>query len=122
MDMKKILIAVSILLLTGCSTVDKVKEMWPRPHDPVMVSAYVDLEKHLEGVSCKSKEGIDPALHKADWLNRYAEFRKEPQRVSTKAIVDNLEKAKKAPELVCDRWLMLSKTRMKIIKESWSGR
>lgn len=122
MDMKKILIAVSILLLTGCSTVDKVKEMWPRPHDPVMVSAYVDLEKHLEGVSCKSKEGIDPALHKADWLNRYAEFRKEPQRVSTKAIVDNLEKAKKAPELVCDRWLTLSKTRMKIIKESWSGR
>ena len=122
MDMKKILIAVSILLLTGCSTVDKVKEMWPRPHDPVMVSVYVDLEKHLESVSCKSKEGFDPALQKADWLNRYAEFRKEPQRVSTKAIVDNLEKAKKAPELVCDRWLTLSKTRMKIIKESWSGR
>ena len=48
MDIKKILIAVSILLLTGCSTVDKVKEMWPRPHDPVMVSAYVDLEKNLE--------------------------------------------------------------------------
>ena len=122
MDIKKILIAVSILLLTGCSTVDKVKEMWPRPHDPVMVSAYVDLEKHLEGVSCKSKEGIDPALQKADWLNRYAEFRLDPQRISTKAIVENLEKAKKAPELVCDRWVTLSKTRMKIIKESWSGR
>ena len=41
---------------------------------------------------------------------------------AAQAIVDNLEKAKKAPELVCDRWLTLSKTRMKIIKESWSGR
>ncbi len=78
--------------------------------------------EHLDVVSCKSKESIDPALSKADWLNRYAEFRSDPQRISTKAIVDNLEKAKKAPDLVCERWLTLSKTRMKIIKESWSGR
>ena len=119
--MKKIIL-ISVLLLSGCSTVDKVKEMWPRPHDPVMVSAYVDLEKHLENVSCKSKESIDPAMNKADWLNRYAEFRSDPQRISTKAIVENLDKAKKAPELVCERWVTLSKTRMKIIKESWSGR
>lgn len=116
------LILISVLLLSGCSTVDKVKEMWPRAHDPVMVSTYIDLEKHLEDVSCKSKESIDPAILKADWLNRYTEFRGDPQRISTKAILENLEKAKKAPELVCDRWVTLSKTRMKIIKESWSGR
>jgi hypothetical protein len=116
------LILISVLLLSGCSTVDKVKEMWPRAHDPVMVSTYIDLEKHLEEVSCKSKESIDPAILKADWLNRYTEFRGDPQRISTKAILENLEKAKKAPELVCDRWVTLSKTRMKIIKESWSGR
>ena len=122
MGMKKLFLLVSLFLLTGCSTVDKVKEMWPKPHDPVMVGAYIDLEKQLENISCKSKESIDPALGKSDWLNRYAEFRNEPQRVSTKAILDNLEKAKKAPELVCDRWVTLSKTRMKIIKESWSGR
>ena len=119
--MKKLLL-ILVLVLSGCTTIDKVKEMWPRPHDPVMVSVYVDLEKHLESISCKSKEGIDPAIVKADWLNRYAEFRGEPQRVSTKAILENLEKAKKAPELVCERWVTLSKTRMKIIKESWSGR
>jgi len=116
------LILISVLLLSGCSTVDKVKEMWPRAHDPVMVSTYIDLEKHLEEVSCKSKDSIDPAILKADWLNRYTEFRGDPQRISTKAILENLEKAKKAPELVCDRWVTLSKTRMKIIKESWSGR
>ena len=118
----KALILITVLLLSGCSTVDKVKEMWPRAHDPVMVSTYIDLEKQLEIVSCKSKESIDPAILKADWLNRYAEFRVDPQRISTKAILDNLEKAKKAPELVCERWVSLSKTRMKVIKESWSGR
>ena len=121
MDIRKLLL-VTLVLLTGCSTVEKVKEIWPRDHDPAMVSAYIDLEKHLEDVSCKSKESIDPAMSKADWLNRYAEFRKDPQRISTKAILENLEKAKKAPELVCDRWVSLSKTRMKTIKESWSGR
>ena len=119
--MKRLLL-ITTLLLSGCSSVDKVKEMWPKPHDPVMVGAYIDLEKQLEDVSCKSKESMEPAIHKADWLNRYTEFRNEPQRVSTKAILENLEKAKKSPELVCDRWVTLSKTRMKIIKESWSGR
>lgn len=119
--MKKLLL-LTVVVLSGCSTVDKVKEMWPRDHDPALVSNYVDLEKNLETVSCKTKENFDPAIQKADWLNRYAEFRKDPQRISTKAILENLEKAKKAPELVCDRWVTLSKTRMKIIKESWSGR
>ena len=118
----KALILISVLLLSGCSTVDKVREMWPRAHDPVMVSTYIDLEKQLEIVSCKSKESIDPAIVKADWLNRYTEFRGDPQRISTKAILDNLEKAKKAPDMVCDRWISLSKTRMKVIKEAWSGR
>lgn len=116
------LILVAVLFLSGCSTVDKVKEMWPRQHDPVLVGNYIDLERYLDNVSCKSKESFDPAIIKADWLNRYAQFRKEPQRVSIKAIFDNLEKAKKAPELVCERWVTLSKTRMKIIKDTWSGR
>ena len=120
--MKKIILITAVLILSGCSTVDKVKEMWPRPHDPVLVGNYIDLERYLENISCKSKESIEPAIYKADWLNRYAQFRKEPQRVSTKAILENLEKAKKAPELVCERWVTLSKTRMKIIKETWSGR
>jgi hypothetical protein len=116
------LILVAVLLLSGCTTVDKVKEMWPRAHDPVLVGNYIDLDLYLENVNCKTKDGFDSAIVKATWLNRYAEFRKEPQRVSTKAILENLEKAKKAPELVCDRWVTLSKTRMKIIKETWSGR
>jgi hypothetical protein len=120
--MKTILLVSLTVLLTGCATVDKVKEMWPRAHDPVLVSNYIDLERNLDSINCKSKESLDPAILKADWLNRYAEFRREPQRVSTKAILENLEKAKKAPELVCERWVTLSKTRMKIIKETWSGR
>lgn len=116
------MLLTSLIFLSGCATVDKVKEMWPRAHDPVLVGNYIDLDLQLENVNCKTKDGFDNAIVKATWLNRYAEFRSEPQRVSTKAILENLEKAKKAPELVCERWVTLSKTRMKIIKETWSGR
>jgi len=119
---KKLFLACMIVGLSGCAVVEKVKQVWPRAHDPALVSGYVDLEGELSKVSCKEKETIKPAKSKAEWLNRYAEFRNDPQQVSTKAIVDNLDKATVASEAVCDKWINLSKTRMSIIKEAWSGR
>ena len=38
----KLFLLSFILVLSGCSTVDKVKEMWPRAHDPVLVGNYID--------------------------------------------------------------------------------
>lgn len=120
--MKYLIAAGCMVLLTGCATVDKVKEIWPRAHDPSMVSGYVNLSVSLDKVDCKIKDSIEPAIKDADWLNRYAEFRKDPQRISTKGIVDNLTKAKEGNEAACNRWINLSKTRMKIIQEAWRGR
>ena len=120
--MKKLFLLCMIVSLSGCAVVEKVKQVWPRAHDPALVSGYVDLESELSKVSCKEKETIKPAKSKAEWLNKYAEFRNDPQQVSTKAIVDNFDKATVASEAVCDRWINLSKTRMSIIKEAWSGR
>jgi hypothetical protein len=119
---KKLFLLCMIVSLSGCAVVEKVKQVWPRAHDPALVSGYVDLESELSKVSCKEKETIKPAKSKAEWLNKYAEFRNDPQQVSTKAIVDNFDKATIASEAVCDRWINLSKTRMSIIKEAWSGR
>ena len=45
--MKKLII-IAVLFLSGCSTIDKIKEVWPRAHDPVMVGAYIDLDKHID--------------------------------------------------------------------------
>lgn len=120
--MRTLIIVGCISLLTGCAAVDKVKEIWPRAHDPSLVSGFVNLNLSLDRVDCKAKETIDVAAKDADWLNRYAEFRKDPQKVSTKGIVDNLQKAKEGNEAACQRWVNLSKTRMKIIQEAWSGR
>ena len=120
--MKKILLLSFLTLLTGCSTLDKVKELWPRAHDPILVEKYIDLDLKLNNVSCENKETIIIAKEHAEWLNKYAEFRKDPQKVSTKAIFENLEKANTGSINVCQRWISLSKIRMTTIKEAWSGR
>ena len=120
--MKKFIIIPFLVLLTGCSTVDKVKQIWPRAHDPALAGGLITLSVKLDAVNCKEKTGIEEARKDADWLNRYTEFRDDPQKVSTKGILDNLDKAKDANEAACNRWLNLSKTRIKIIQQSWSGR
>ena len=39
----KIIASVALLtILSGCATIDEVNELWPRPHDPAMVSAFVE--------------------------------------------------------------------------------
>lgn len=122
--MKKIiLIALTATVLTGCaSTIDKVKQVWPRAHDPALVTGFVNLQITLDNAKCDNKQSIAQAGIHADWLNRYAEFRNDPQKVSTKAILENLEKAAKSEAAVCQRWLNLSNTRMKVIQQAWSGR
>jgi hypothetical protein len=120
--MKRFIIISAVMMLSGCAAIDKVKEIWPRDHDSALVSGFVNLQVSLEKADCSNKETILDAKKHADWLNRYAEFRNDPQRISTKGILDNLDKAIDGSEAVCKRWINLSKTRMDIIKGSWSGR
>lgn len=128
--MKKIALMLPMLLLTGCtalllagcSTIASVQSIWPRDHDPALVSGYIQLQINLEKVDCVKKDSFTQALADADWLNRYAEFRDDPQKVSTKAVLENLKKASQSGEVACKRWVNLSNISLKTIKESWSGR
>lgn len=108
--------------LTGCAVVDKVKDYWPRDHDPALVSAYINLERELESASCTNQVGLISMVSIADWIDRYAQFRNDPQKIATNNIKVNLEKAANSSEAVCKRYLNLTKVNMKLIKESWSGR
>lgn len=117
--MKKIIIASLIVFLSGCSTIEKY---WPRPHDSALVATYVNVEVSIENANCSTKDGMDVAIKHADWLNRYATFRNDPQKDATKTLLENLQKAKAGNEAVCNRWINLSKISMKVIKKSWEGR
>lgn len=109
-------------MLTGCAVIDKAKNLWPRDHDPIMVSAYIDLQISLESASCIDKFTISDSLMLADWLNRYSIFRNDPQKVTTEAIVLNLKKASEASDAACKRYVNLANINMKNLKESWSKR
>ena len=108
--------------LSGCAALIGLKTIWPKNHDPALVSNYVQLSISLEKVDCNKKETFNQAIIDADWLNRYAEFRNDSQKVSTKAIHDNLKKASESGEVACKRWVNLSNISMKTIKDSWGGR
>lgn len=120
--MKIIAIVALTAVLSGCATVDKVKQLWPRAHDPALVAGFVDLEQKLAKVDCSNKTSINEALFKADWLNKYAYFREDPHMVTTNTVVINLNKAAAAEEAACKRWINLVNINMKTLKQSWGSR
>lgn len=121
--MTKILsILVLSFSLSGCAAIAYVSKIWPKDHDPAMISSFVNLSIALDNADCDNKQTLKAVQKEADWLNRYAEVRDDPQKVSTKAILDNIDKAMAAEGTTCQRWVNLSKTRMKIIQQAWSGR
>lgn len=121
--MKIVAALVIVTTLTGCAVVEKVSAIWPRDHDSALVSGWVDLDIALTNANCKDKSTLDPAVSISDWLNRYAQFRNDPQQITTKLVNDNLNKAKATSnEIMCEKYVKLSIINMKTIKNSWSGR
>lgn len=108
--------------LSGCATVNKIKDYWPRDHDPALVSMYINLEKELEKLSCDNQDKFYVSIEIADWINRYSEFRNDPQKVATKNVRDNLEKASKSSPAACKSYVTLAKINIDLIKDSWSKR
>lgn len=122
--MKNLINSVLIaMLLSGCSAVSTVKKYWPREHDPALASAYVTTKIGTESISCKDKTTWTATEQQARWLNEYAVFRDDPQVESTRAIVENLEKARGTQsERACEIWLDLVKQRIVVLNKAWSGR
>lgn len=122
----KYILGIVIIFLIGCDTIkaplDKVKSMIPRKHDSALVAGFIDLDVSLEKIDCKDKQNFEEAVMDAQWLHRYALFKKDPQIENTEAIMVNLEKAETASEGACSRWLNLSKTRMDVLRQAWSTR
>ena len=120
--MKLFISLIAVYFVTGCSTISQYKELWPRDHDPSLVAGYVDLQQKLDAVECSDKNTVNEAIFRADWLNKYAYFRKDPQRVTTNTIVQNLNKAAATEEAACKRWINLANINMKTLQKSWSAR
>lgn len=122
--MKNLINSVLVVaLLSGCAAIDNVKKYWPREHDSALASAYVTTKMATDTIDCTDKSDWTTTEYQARWLNEYAKFRNDPQQESTKAIVENLEKAKTTQSTkACEIWLDLVKQRLVVLNKAWSGR
>lgn len=118
-----LVLVLIISLLQGCTAVALATKYWPRDHDPALASAYVSAKIGAESISCKDKTTWTQTEYQARWLNEYAVFRADTQVESTRAIVENLEKARTTQsDKACEIWLELVKQRLVVLNKAWSGR
>jgi uncharacterized protein YceK len=117
--MKKLVLLIAIVALTGCSS---IKKYWPRSHDPVLFDHLVAVDIAVEQVDCD----------KADWnkvraaalhLNRYAEWRQDPQAENLKGLSAHADRmAKGGSKAFCEIGKKTGRARIEAAKSAWEGR
>lgn len=119
--MKKLLIGLLILSLTGCSSIVK---LLPKQYDPVMGSMYIGLKIEVSDLNCKDNFVDKWAIAQFDAkkLAEYSKFRKDPQADNVASVEKNLNSAYGSSPAVCDNFLKIAKLRLEVLNTAWSGR
>ena len=117
--MKKLIIVLSFVYLTGCSTIASI---WPKPHDPVMFDHAVSIKVKMDQINCSNRDWGD-LIDRVHHLKVYTELRNDPQSKAIGQLEEALTKAKgSSNEKFCDSILKLNKTRIDIVQDAWKGR
>lgn len=117
--MKTILLSLTFVLLTGCST---ISNFWPKPHDSEMFGMLVDVKIGVDSLNCENKEWTD-VQNKTNRLKVYTQLRKDPQADSIAKLSEALEKAKTTTnKTFCESIIKLNKTRIDVVVDAWRGR
>lgn len=121
MFMRIITLLVTAVLLTGCST---VKKYWPRAHDPVLVSSWVDVKMAVDRVDCSQKDtGWSLAKDPAQRLYLLADFRADPQRDNLKGLRDHIDRMTQGgSKTFCELGKRTADARLSAAKTAWEGR
>jgi hypothetical protein len=120
--MKKIILGLSILLLSGCSTIQEVKKYWPKDHDPVMFNHLVSADISIEHQNCE-QPSWDKVLPVTEQLSKYAEWRKDPQTDNLKGLHLHIERMNKGgSKMFCEIGKKTAKQRIEAAKSAWEGR
>ena len=118
--MKKIIVVLSIVYLTGCST---IASLWPKPHDPVAFDNLVYIQVDLNKATCAEPKNWDNLLDRVHHLKIYTKLRNDPQAPAVASLEEALLKAYNSKnEKFCDSILKLNKTRIEVVQDAWKGR
>ena len=113
------------VIMSGCAVVDRVREIWPRAHDPVMVEMWVNTNLALSRVDCDATPtGWAVVAEQSQRLAQYTNFREDPQAKNIKALYDHA--AKMAEPTVkpafCKLGIKTAEQRLAAARSAWAGR
>lgn len=122
--MKTIFALILVSLLSGCAVVDKVKQMWPRDHDPVLVDRWVAVSLAVERVDCAATPtGWSDVVVPAEHLARLTEFRNDPQAKNMRGLADHaVRMSKGGSKTFCELGKKTAGQRLAAAKSAWEGR
>lgn len=120
--MKLISVIILSTVLSGCAVVDTVKKYWPRSHDPVMFDHLIAVDIAIEQVDCDKPDWSkvqQAALH----LNRYAEWRKDPQQENLKGLSAHADRMSKGgSKTFCEIGKKTGRGRIDAARTAWENR
>jgi hypothetical protein len=120
--MKQFIIVASVVLISGCSTVDTVKKYWPRSHDPVMFNQLIAADIAIAHQNCDSPtwNTVTPIT---EHLAKYSDWRKDPQSENLKGLHAHVERMNKGgSKTFCEIGKKTAKQRIDAAKSAWEGR
>lgn len=122
--MKTLTIGILLLTLTGCSQISGLTKYIPKKYDPAMGSQLVDLKIEVDDIDCvtTTDDIWNSVIYDARRLAEYAKFRNDPQTENVAAVEKNLKSAKGKGKLLCENYVKIAKTRLKIVDKAWSSR
>lgn len=114
--------AVIAFSLSGCAAVDTVKKYWPKDHDPVMFNQLVELSVKIEKINCDQPDWSH-AMQAAENLDRYTEWRNDPQKDNIKGLYKHTQKMSAGgSKTFCELGKKTADQRIQAAKRAWEGR
>ena len=121
--MKKIFLLCSCFFLFGCSTISGIMNV--KEHDPALALSYVDTKISIKEAFCEDIDSLEDVLYQAEWMYEYTLFVNDPQKITAKNVVIDIEKAidYSFDNIdVCNRFLKLANLKLKTLQKSWGTR
>ncbi len=120
--MKKLIVLIFAVALSGCAAVDTVKKYWPRDHDPVMFDNLVSISIAVEQIDCTQPDWSQVVII-SNQLSRSAEWRSDPQAENLKGLLKHAERMSLGgSKTFCELGKKTATQRIEAAKSAWRKR
>lgn len=120
--MKSTILVLTVVTLSGCSTIDTVKKYWPKAHDPVMFNQLVAINIAIEKQNCETPNWSS-VIPLTEQLTKYTEWRKDPQAENIQGLHNHIERMSKGgSKTFCEIGKKTARQRIDAAKSAWEKR